>query len=96
MEPQTRRPPGGSLQRKLPKKKELREMSGENKTSRMTDDEKIAILEEIARDPKAYPSARITAIRTLREFWPEEPKPRGAFADLDELRPRRQVRTAHH
>ena len=67
-------------------------MASEDKTSRMTDDEKIAILEEIARNPKSYPSARITAIRTLREFWPEEPKPTGAFAELDRVRPRRKVR----
>jgi hypothetical protein len=56
----------------------------------MTDDEKIAILEEIARNPKSYPSARITAIRTLREFWPEDPRPTDAFAELD--RARRKVR----
>ena len=58
----------------------------------MTDDEMIAILEEIARNPKSYPSARITAIRTLREFWPEDPMPTDAFAELDRVRPRRKVR----
>jgi hypothetical protein len=67
-------------------------MASEDKTSRMTDDEKIAILEEIARNPKSYPSARITAIRTLREFWPEDTKPTDAFAALDQFRPRRKVR----
>lgn len=67
-------------------------MASENETSRMTDDEKIAILEEIARNPKSYPSARITAIRTLREFWPEDTKPAAAFAELDQFRPRRKLR----
>jgi uncharacterized protein (UPF0147 family) len=35
-------------------------------------DEAIEILEEIARDPNAYPNARITAIRTLREMTNDE------------------------
>ena len=35
-------------------------------------DEMIEILEEIARDPDAYPSARITAIRTLRAWADDE------------------------
>jgi hypothetical protein len=34
----------------------------------MTRDEMIEILEGIARDPNAYPNARITAIRTLRQM----------------------------
>ena len=33
----------------------------------MDENERIAILEEIARDPKAYPSARVSAIRALDE-----------------------------
>ena len=44
----------------------------------MTQDEAIEILEEIARDPDAYPSARVTAIRALLELDKEqkpEPQP---------------------
>jgi len=48
----------------------------------------IRILEEIIRDPDTNPTARCTAIRTLREIAPEPPAA-GAFADLDEFRPRR-------
>jgi hypothetical protein len=51
--------------------------------------EMIAILENIARDPKTYPNARVTAIRTLREFAEsDEAPPASAWDDLDELRPR--------
>jgi hypothetical protein len=51
----------------------------------MEHDEMIEILEEIARNPKSYPSARISAIRALIEFeqkW-EEPEPDPLFAELD-------------
>jgi hypothetical protein len=72
------------------RKKKEAEMA--NETSRMTDDEMIAILEEIPRNPKSYPSARITAIRTLRDFSPEDPEPTDAFAELDRVRPRRKAR----
>jgi hypothetical protein len=48
----------------------------------------IGILEKIIRDPETNPTARCTAIRTLREIEPEPPMA-GVFADLDELRPRR-------
>ncbi len=62
----------------------------------MTHEEMIAILEEIARDPDAYPSSRVTAIRTLWEWRraesEEEPNP---FDDLyaDEFTARRRERT---
>jgi hypothetical protein len=51
------------------------------KNDRMTEDEAMAILESIARDPETPASARVTAIRTLREYWPTTP--RSAFDDLD-------------
>jgi hypothetical protein len=54
-------------------------------------DEMIRILEEIIRDPDTNPTARCTAIRTLREIAPEPPAT-GAFAALDEFRPRRGYR----
>ena len=38
----------------------------------MTRDEMIEILEAIARDPNAYPNARITAIRTLHAWGDDE------------------------
>jgi hypothetical protein len=44
-------------------------------------EEMIRILEEIIRDPDANPTARCTAIRTLREF-PQQPED-SVFADLD-------------
>jgi hypothetical protein len=47
----------------------------------MERDEMIRILEEIIRDPDANPTARCTAIRTLREF-PRQPED-SVFADLD-------------
>jgi hypothetical protein len=54
----------------------------------MDREEMIEILEEIIRDPETNPTARCTAIRTLREIAPEPPAS-GVLADLDELRPRR-------
>jgi hypothetical protein len=48
------------------------------------------ILEEIIRDPETNPTARCTAIGTLREIAPE-PSASGVFADLDELRGLDQV-----
>jgi hypothetical protein len=49
----------------------------------MTDDELIAVLEEIVRDEAAPASARVTAIRTLWEWRRAEPEeaPTG-FDDL--------------
>jgi hypothetical protein len=41
---------------------------------KMTDDEMIAVLEEIILDPKAYALARVTAIRTLWEWRRKEPE----------------------
>jgi hypothetical protein len=60
----------------------------------MTDQEMIAILEEIALDPNAYPTSRVTAIRTLwegRHAEPPEEEPTG-FDELyaDELTARRR------
>jgi hypothetical protein len=40
----------------------------------MTAEEMIAILEGIARDPDAYPTSRVTAIRTLWEWRRAEPE----------------------
>jgi hypothetical protein len=40
--------------------------------SEMDRDEMIEILEEIARDPKQQPGARVTALRTLRELRDED------------------------
>ena len=57
----------------------------------MTRQEMVAILEEIARDPKQYPSARVTAIRTLRELQAPE-KPATDFDALDEVAARRRYR----
>jgi hypothetical protein len=55
----------------------------------MTRDEMIEILEGIARDEDVPATARVTAIPTLREFDQPRQPPSGAFADLDELAPRR-------
>ncbi len=60
----------------------------------MTDDELIAVLEEIVRDEAAPASARVTAIRTLwgwRRAEPEEEP--SAFDDLygDEFTARRRA-----
>ena len=54
----------------------------------------IRILEEIIRDPDTNPTARCTAIRTLREF-PQQPEAY-ASADLypDDLELRRTGRGA--
>ena len=50
--------------------------------------EMAAVLEEIARDPDAYPSARVSAIRLLNEFGPLETS--APFDDLyDEVALRR-------
>jgi hypothetical protein len=61
----------------------------------MTDEEMIAILEEIALDPDAYPTSRVTAIRTLWQWRHAEPEeePTGfdELYDTDELRARRRV-----
>jgi hypothetical protein len=60
----------------------------------MTDQEMIAILEEIALDPDAYPTSRVTAIRTLWEWRRNELGERpSAFDELygDELRARRRA-----
>jgi hypothetical protein len=58
----------------------------------MSPDEQIEILESIIKDPKSYPSARVSAIRLLREIQAEEPNTPSAFDDLDELAPRRKYR----
>jgi hypothetical protein len=49
----------------------------------MTKDEMVEILEEIIRDPDSNPTARCTAIRTLREIEPQDPHENGDLADLD-------------
>jgi len=49
----------------------------------------IEILEALIRDPETNPTARCTAIRTLREIQAQEPQNDG-FAGLDEFRPRRR------
>jgi hypothetical protein len=59
----------------------------------MTRDEMVEILEGIARDEDVPATARVTAIRTLREFDQRREPPSGTFADLDELAPRRPYRT---
>jgi hypothetical protein len=47
----------------------------------------IKILEEIARTPKSYPSARISTIRALLELEKhQEPEP-SLFDELDEEQP---------
>jgi hypothetical protein len=55
-------------------------------------DEMVRILEEIIRDEETNATARCTAIRTLLEVAPKAPSS-GAWADLDELAPRRNSRT---
>jgi len=57
----------------------------------MDADEMIEILEELIRDPDTNPTAKCTAIRTLREIAPEPPKA-GAMYALDEFRPLRRKR----
>lgn len=51
-------------------------------------DEMARILEEIIRDEDTNPTARCTAIRTLREIQPPAPSS-GKWAELDEFAPRR-------
>jgi hypothetical protein len=61
----------------------------------MTTAEMISILEEIARDPKAYPSARVTALRALREIRADEREEKpSAFDELDDELTRRRRRAA--
>jgi hypothetical protein len=49
------------------------------------------IAEAIARDPKSYPSARVSALRFLRELDDESAiQSHDEFAELDELAPRRR------
>jgi hypothetical protein len=59
-----------------------------SETQRLDRDEMIEILEEIIRNPDTNPTARCTAIRTLLEIRPPTPSS-GAWAELDELAPRR-------
>ena len=54
----------------------------------LTRDDRIAILEEIARDENAHPRERIAAIRLLEEMRQGE-EPGGGFEDLDEVAERR-------
>jgi hypothetical protein len=65
----------------------------------MTDEEMIAVLEEIALDRDAYPTSRVTAIRTLWEWRHAEPEeaPTG-FDELyaDEFTVRQRERTKRH
>lgn len=54
----------------------------------------IEILEGIARDPDAYPSARVSALRELKRISDAEPEQeRSAFdaLDTDELAARRRA-----
>jgi hypothetical protein len=62
--------------------------------SEMDRDEMIEILEEIARDPKQQPGARVTALRTLRELRDEDEAkdPANGFDDLDEVGKQRAKR----
>jgi hypothetical protein len=53
----------------------------------MDREEMIRILEEIIRDDDTNPTARVTAIRALREIAPLEPS--SEFDDLYEVRQRR-------
>jgi hypothetical protein len=55
----------------------------------MTKDERRRVLEEIARDPDAYPRDKISAIRELEMMDLESPQS-GSFDDLDELDQRRR------
>jgi hypothetical protein len=62
----------------------------------MTDEEMIAVLDQIILAPKAPGSARVTAIRTLHEWRraadaEEGPSPFDKLYDADELRARRRV-----
>jgi hypothetical protein len=53
----------------------------------MSREEMAEVLEEIARDPDAYPSARVSAIRLLHELAPLEAS--SQFDDLHAVRLRR-------
>jgi hypothetical protein len=55
---------------------------------RLDRDEMVQILEDIIRHPDTNATARCTAIRTLLEIKPP-PFTSQAWADLDELAPRR-------
>ena len=57
-------------------------------TGSLDRDEMVRILEQIIRDRETNPTARCTAIRTLLEIRPPAPSS-DAWADLDELSPRR-------
>lgn len=59
---------------------------------RMTPEEIRARLEEIARNPKSYPTAGISAIRALLELEKKRPAPEpdDLFAELDEALPLRK------
>ena len=54
-----------------------------------------AIAEDIARDPKSYPSARVSALRFVKELAESEDEDDAdsSFADLDELAPKRRSRS---
>ncbi len=61
----------------------------------MTDDELIAVLEEIVRDETAPASARVTAIRTFWEWRRNEPEDGATGFDelyADEFTARRRER----
>jgi hypothetical protein len=60
----------------------------------MNRDEMLKIAEGIARDPKSYPSARVSALRFVKELGEtrHEDDVASSFADLDELSPRRRNR----
>ena len=68
-----KRPPGNFLYEKPEK--------------RMSRQEMCEVLEEIARGPDAYPSARVSAIRLLQELAPAQAS--SQFDDLHEVRLRR-------
>ena len=55
----------------------------------MDREEMIRILEEIIRDPDTNPTARVTAIRALREIPP--PEPISEFEGLHAVELRRMV-----
>jgi hypothetical protein len=56
----------------------------------MSRQEMAEVLEEIARDPDAYPSSRVSAIRLLNELGPLETD--GGFEPLYAVEPRRSGR----
>ena len=73
-------------------------MSKPKRTPPMDRNEMVAILNEIARDPKQQPGPRVTALRTLREMdqEAEEAGTRSGFdaLDTDELAPKRRAKRA--